>query len=220
MDVVDAGLSSSQRRVLEAVKRLDEATADELAEVLQVSSSAVRQHLSALRSAGFVNARQDRGQPGRPADRYSATERAESVFAMADTDLSIELLEYIDAEDPALVERIFERRRRRLVDSAQQRLDGATLSEQVHVVTELLDAQGYLADYEALGDDTFRITFHNCPIWGVASRFGQACSSELDFMRELIPDARVERTSHKTGGSHSCAYGISPVASGFDPNEE
>jgi predicted ArsR family transcriptional regulator len=38
-------------------------------------------------------------------------------------------------------------------------------------VTELLDDQGYLADFEAITDRHFRINLHNCAIWAVASRF-------------------------------------------------
>ncbi len=74
MAVTDAAPTPTQRRVLEALKRLGEATADELAVTLEVSSSAVRQHLGALRTAGLIDARQERGHAGRPADRYRATD--------------------------------------------------------------------------------------------------------------------------------------------------
>ena len=75
-------------------------------------------------------------------------------------------------------------------------------------MTELLDAQGYLADFDKLDDDHFRINLHNCPIWTVANRFRQACNAELDLLRELIPDATVQRITHKTAGAHTCAYDI------------
>ncbi len=52
MSVTDAAPSPTQRRVLEALKRHGEATADELAATLEVSSSAVRQHLSACTLRG------------------------------------------------------------------------------------------------------------------------------------------------------------------------
>ena len=58
MVTADTGPSPTQRRVLEALKRRGEATADQLAETLEISASAVRQHLSALRSAGLIAARQ------------------------------------------------------------------------------------------------------------------------------------------------------------------
>ena len=41
-------------------------------------------------SAGLIAARQERGQPGRPADRYHATERTEPLFETNDGGFSIE----------------------------------------------------------------------------------------------------------------------------------
>ncbi len=215
MAVTDAAASTSptptptptQRRVLEALKRHGEATADELADTLEISPSAVRQHLGALRSAGLIEARLDHGHTGRPADRYHATERAEPLF-VGTGDLSIELLELVDDEDPELVDRMFDRRRRRLVDGAQAHLAGAAIEERVGQVTELLAAQGYLCDWEQLADDHFRINLHSCAIWAVASRFRKACASELEFLQGVLPDAAVTRVTHKTSGAHTCAYDI------------
>lgn len=207
MPVTDAAPSPPQRRVLEALKRQGEATADELAATLGVSSSAVRQHLGALRAAGLIEARRHAGPTGRPADRYHATERTEPLFVAPD-DLSIELLELVDDEQPELVDRIFDRRRRRLVDDAQAQLADTPVAERVARVTELLDAQGYLCDWEQLDDDHFRINLHSCAIWSVASRFRKACASELEFLQGVLPDAAVTRVTHKTSGAHTCAYDI------------
>lgn len=206
--------SATQRRVLVAVKRRGEATADELAAALDISASAVRQHLSGLRSAGFVVARQERGQAGRPADRYRATDLAETLFGVTDSSLSLELLEHMEEEDPELVDRVFERRRRRLVEAAQEQVAGRPMGERVTLVTELLDDQGYLADSETLSESHYRINLHSCALWGVATRYKQACTAELNFIRDLIPDATVERVTHKTAGAHTCAYEITLPAAG------
>ena len=207
MVTANAAPSATQRRVLEVLKRHGEATADELATALEVSSSAVRQHLSALRAAGLIEARQDRGQTGRPADRYHATQRTEPLFVTPD-DLSIELLELVEDEHPDLVDRVFDRRRQRLVDDAEAHLAGTSIEERIARVTELLDAQGYLCDWEQVADDHFRINLHNCAIWTVASRFRKACASELEFLQGVLPDASVARVTHKTSGAHTCAYDI------------
>ncbi len=203
-----AGLSPTQRHVLEVVKRHGEVTPDELADALDISSSAVRQHLTALRSAGLVVSHKDHGHVGRPAERYRATTLAEPLFAPASDRLPIELLEHVEAEEPELITRVFDRRRRKMVDEVANRFTDKTIDEQVAVLTELLDEQGYLADFEAVTDDHFRINLHNCAIWGVANRYPQACASELDYLRALIPDAQVQRVTHKTSGAHTCAYDI------------
>ena len=35
----------------------------------------------------------------------------------------------------------------------------------------------------------YRIIEHNCAIWAVAQRYGQACTSEIDFIRAVLPEA-------------------------------
>jgi len=209
METAGAAISPAQRRVLEALKRAGEATADELAATLEISSSALRQHLSALRSAGLIAAHQERGQPGRPADHYRATEGTEQLFGTAASTLSIELLKHIEEEDPTLVNRVFERRRRDQVEVAREGLADESVDERVLHLTELLDEQGYLADCETIDRDHLRINLHSCPLWAVASHYRQACNSELEFFRELLPEANVERVTHKTAGAHSCTYEVS-----------
>lgn len=208
MDVVRIAPSPTQRRVLVEVKRSGEATADELANALGISASAVRQHLSALRAAGLVDAHREPGRRGRPADRYHATAQADPLFGAADDALSIELLGHIEEEDPELVGRVFERRRRRLVADARARMADASTDDRIAILTDLLDAQGYLADSERLADGRHRISLHNCAMWSVASRYRQACASEIDFMRDLLPEATVQRVTHKTAGAHACVYEI------------
>jgi DeoR family transcriptional regulator, suf operon transcriptional repressor len=203
-----APITPPQRRVLVALKRGGELTADELAEALEISASGVRQHLSALRAAGYVDSRQERGQPGRPADRFSTTEQTEALFSRSTGDLSIELLSHLEEEDPALVTMVFERRRRRRVEEAQDRLAGKTVHEKVAVLAELLDAEGYLADFLEDQPGHFRINLHSCAIWAIAARYGQACNTELEFLRDLVPEAKVDRVTHKTAGAHTCVYEI------------
>lgn len=207
MDIDDAALSPSRRHVLETLKRHGDATAEELAGTLDISSSAVRQHLAALRSAGLIAARQERGHAGRPADRYHATALTERLFAPA-SDLAVDLLDQLDEEDPALIDRVFERRRRKLVERALVELEGLSLAERVAALADELDAQGYLADFQDVGDGHYLINLHGCAVWAVANRYRQACDAELRFIQDILSDATVQRVTHKTAGAHTCAYEI------------
>ena len=56
----------------------------------------------------------------------------------------------------------------------------------------------------------FRIVEHNCAIWAVAQRYGQACTSEIDFIRTVLPGATVERVQHMVAGGPHCAYEVRP----------
>ena len=209
-DVPDSldSLTPAQRQVLVALKRRGQASAGELATALGVTASGVRQHLAALRSAGFVQCRQERGRPGRPVDLYYGTDLAEAVVSKTSGALILELLEAIEDEDPEPLLHLFQQGRRRRVKDVQDQLRGKDLPDRIAALAKILDGEGYLSAFEEITDDTYRITLHNCAIWGVASRYPQACSSELDFLREVLTDANVERVDHKIAGAHVCGYQI------------
>ena len=208
--VPPVNLSAAQRQVVVALKRRGEASAEELAEALGITPSGVRQHLAALRAAGIVAARQERGRSGRPTDLYHSTDLAEAVLSKISVDLSVELLGHIEEEDPQLVSRIFERRRDRRVEQARTQMAGKNLDEKVAFLAGMLDEEGYLTDFEKLPGGAYRMTLHSCAIWAVASRYGQACATELEFLREVLPQVEVERVAHKAAGAYVCGYEVRP----------
>lgn len=204
--------------ILAALKRQGEARAEDLAVSLGVTVSALRQHLVALTAEGLVGHREVRSGPGRPKHFYFLMPAAESLFPKTYDELTNELLDYVADESPELLERVFERRRERRVAGAQARLAaaGPLLADRVAELARILDEDGYLAEVvpsPASGSDGgFRVVEHNCAILGVAARYGQACVSELDFIRTVLPDATVERVSHMMAGQRQCAYEITPRA--------
>ena len=109
-----------------------------------------------------------------------------------------------------MVDRLFERRRQRRVDNAHARLDGKPFPERVSELARILDEDGYLASVEEGEDGAWWIVEHNCAILEVAIRYGQACSSEIGFLREVMPDADIERLSHMASGDFHCGYKVSP----------
>jgi len=216
-----SNLSTAQREILIAIKRRGEASADELAEALSITPSAVRQHLATLKSAGFVASRQMRGRPGRPADLYHSTEMGETCSTNESTsDFSVELLGLIEHEDPNLIVRIFDRRRSRRVEQFREKIAGMSLGEALSALAADLDAEGYMARVDTLGHESYRLTLHSCPIWMVASHYGQACNSELEFMQELLPDITVKRVVHKVAGAYVCAYEIDKAATALEPTSQ
>jgi len=208
--VTTAAPPTTRRAILLTIKKRGEARAEEIAEALSITPSAVRQHLGGLHSEGLVSVREQRGGAGRPKHWYSIAPGAESLFPKTYGDLTCELLDYAAAEDGELVDRLFDRRRDRRVAAARSRLAGKGFEERVAELAAILDEDGYLASVERADDGTWRIVEHNCAILEVALRYGQACSSEIGFLREVMPDCTIERVSHMVAGAHHCAYEIRP----------
>ena len=205
--------SATRRAILLTIKKRGEARAEDLAEALAITPSAVRQHLSALLAEGLVGVREQRGGAGRPKHFYSVTPSAEDLFPKTYGDLTCELLDYLTIEEPGMVDKLFDRRRQRRVEQAEARLAGRSFPERVAELARILDEDGYLAAVEQAehdddADQTWYIVEHNCAILEVAFRYGQACSSEIGFLREVMPDAEIDRITHMASGQHHCAYRI------------
>ena len=209
-----ATLPEGRRRVLYAVRRRGEATAEQVAEQLRMTVSGARQHLTALVEDGLAETTESepQGRRGRRALVYNVTPAGDALFPKAYAELTNELLGYLADEQPSALEFLFARRRDQRIASAQQRLGRRSeLADRVAELTRILDEDGYLASWEETGDRGYRVVEHNCAIWAVASRYGQACTSELDFIRALLPDCQVERTQHMVEGARRCAYEIHPT---------
>lgn len=205
-----AELPATRRELLVNLRKRGEARAEDLASALGITVGAVRQHLQGLAAADLVVHREERPGPGRPRHVYRLAPAAEALFPRAYGELTVELLDYIGDEDPDLIARAFERRRRARVERTVQRLTGLDFDARVAEVARVLDEDGYLAEVERLDDEAggWRILEHNCAILAVAQRYGHACGAEIAFLREVLPDADVTRVSHILTGAHACAYEV------------
>lgn len=205
-----ASLPPTRRELLELIKRQGEVDAETLAARLGITLSGTRQHLATLTADGLVTHRRERTGPGRPKHRYTLTPAGDALFPRNYVELANELLAYVEDEDPALLERIFDKRARRRLDRARHRAEGLSFPEKVKLVAAILDEDGYLADFAERPDGAFVITEHNCAVLAVAQKYRHACSTELDFLQALLPDATVTRIAHRLNGGHVCAYLVEP----------
>ena len=201
-------LPSGRRGILIALRKLGEAAIGELAGVLRISPSAVRQQLGPLEAAGLIEHRRVPGAVGRPRHLYRLAAEAEPLFPKSYGGLAAEILDHVASEDPELLERAFARRAAGRTERALARLAGRPFGERVAELARILDEDGYLADFARAPDGSYRIVEHNCAILEVARRHAGACTSELAFLRDAMPDAEIERVAHMMAGAHVCAYAI------------
>lgn len=220
-------VSAAQRSVLYAVRRRGEATVTDIAEMLDMTPSGARQHLTGLAEAGLLEtgeAARVPGQQGRSERTYSIAPAAEALFPRAYGELTNQLLRYVPA---GAVAEAFEHRRNDRIEGARARLAGkqtkqtkqtkqskqsksskSSFATKVTELAKILDEDGYLASVEPLPDGGFRVAERNCAIFAVAREHPQACSTELEFLRAALPEAEIERVTHMMAGAHSCSYEI------------
>ena len=208
-------LTDAKRRIVDRLKRVEHATAPELAEVFELTDTAVRQHLDALEIAGLVE--RTRGAApgrGRPPVWWRLAPDATGLFPDRHGDLTVELIRSIrEALGDEALDRIVATRSRHQLDSYRGQLPGtgSPVSVRVRRLAELRTDEGYLAEVVPDGDD-FVLIEHHCPICDAARTCQGLCSSELElFQAALGDDVSVRREQHLLGGDSRCAYRISTV---------
>jgi predicted ArsR family transcriptional regulator len=203
-------LPAGRRAVLYAVRGRGDATVEQVAEDLDITESGARQHLRALADdglVGLVEVPRGAGERGRPQHTYHVSELGDALFPKAYSALTNELLGYLEDEDPTTIARLFTRRRQHRIDAARARLARhRSLAARVEELAAILDGDGYLATAEQVDRNTFRVVEHNCAIAQIARRHGEACTSEIEFIRAVLPDTTVERVHHMVAGDRHCAY--------------
>lgn len=204
-------LSDTKRRIVERLKRVESATASDLAGEFGLTDTALRQHLDALEAAGLVT--RSMTEPtgrGRPPVHWQLAPAASLGFPDRHGELSVDL---IDSVRSALGERALDRviaaRSDRQVTAYSVALDGADdLGERLARLADIRSDEGYLAEVHA-DNDAFILIEHHCPIRDAASACGALCSAELDvFQRSLGSTVTVSRTQHVLAGDRRCAYRV------------
>jgi predicted ArsR family transcriptional regulator len=202
-----------RREILDRLRRDGPASPDQLAAAIGASRTGVLQQLRALENTHFVNRETVRHGVGRPRHLYDVTADAQQLFPSNYDGLAAGLLAAIGAVGgDALIEQVFQARRRQIGDRVRRELDdrvgpGAPFIERVRELAVIQDELGYLADADVDGDGTIRLREHNCAILDVARGQRSACDAELDLFREVL-GADVVRETHIASGDRCCSYRI------------
>jgi predicted ArsR family transcriptional regulator len=208
-------MTDAKRRLVERLKRVDAATAGELAAEFELTDTAVRQHLESLQEAGLVrrvvapaSAGGSQGR-GRPAARWQLTAAASGAFPDRHVDLTVELIESIRSElgEDAL-NQVIDARSKRQTEQYRALVGNGTVAVRVRRLAEQRNAEGYVAEVVADGPDLVLVE-HHCPICVAATTCRGLCTSELEVFRAALGDnVTVERVQHLFNGDQRCAYRI------------
>lgn len=206
-----------RNEILLRLRREGPSSPDQLATAIGASRTGVLQQLRALEQAHFVSRQTVRHGVGRPRHLYDVTPDAQELFPTNYDGLAAGLLSAIGAVGgDALIEQVFQARRRQIGDRVKRNLDervgaDAPLAERVRALAVLQDELGYLADADIEADGTIRLREHNCAILDVARGQRSACDAELDLFRDVL-GADVVRETHIASGDRCCSYRIEPAA--------
>lgn len=203
-------------------------TASALAQILDLTTAAVRRHIIALEADNQIvehEVRTDaaRGR-GRPARHYVVTDSGRESLTEGYSDLALKALTYmkqVAGEDTvegfaAFRTRELERRYTPVVEAA-----GKDPRRRAQALADALTDDGYAASVRPVGDGNFALQLcqGHCPISDAASEFPQLCDAELVAFSRIL-DLDVRRLATLVQGEHVCTTHIPLGGYATTPNQK
>ena len=199
-------LGSTQQKLLRRLLVAPQgATVEQLCEALHVTHNAVRQHLTALIAAGFVQRGIARATGGRPQSRYVLLPAGRELFPRNYGLIAASMLErlYADA-GKAGVQALLGDMGRQLGAAAAERINAVDDDETAQALAEQLDALGY----EALAvkrDGETQVEAYNCVFHALAKAHPDVCRFDLSFM-EAATGRPIQHMECLLRGGHACRF--------------
>ena len=196
-------------RLLMLLKTRGAMTTRRLADALEISVPAVRQHLKGLE--GLVECEVVRRGVGRPAQWWRLTAEGQQRFPDTHAELTVRLIGFIeDGLGQTALETVLQHAYQRNLRAYNERLGGVrTLGGRVKRLATIRSEEGYMAEACRSGAGWVLVE-HHCPICAAAERCQGFCRNELELFRNVLgEDVRVERTEYLLDGGERCAYFIS-----------
>ncbi len=202
-------MQTTRQQILDYLRRHGRGTVKELGQLLGLTSTGIRQHLTVLERDNLVEAREERGRVGRPTLVYSITATADDLFPKAYDQLLSVLLEEMRATvGNEQIYQILQRVARRLAEPHLDGVDGQPLGERVKAAAEVLERQGCVAEVSQ-EDGEYLIDEYSCPFPKAAERDRSVCALHVEFV-SLITDADIRLTRSLLRGESACTYRVRP----------
>jgi len=202
---------TTREELLHALKKQGPQTAADLSQSLQISATAVRQHLDRLQAEGWVELAGLRRGNGRPGHIYALTSQADRLFSQQYDRLALDLLNALEhlPNGSELLRDVLAARRQLLHERSGPRLAGRVLQEQIAIISEIMGERGNLAEHVRQPDGSHLLIEHHCSIGQVAARYPLLCEEEQMWLQESL-QVRVERLRSRAGGDPTCTFRVIP----------
>ncbi|MEO8458112.1 MAG: winged helix-turn-helix transcriptional regulator [Chloroflexota bacterium] len=204
-------MQSTRQQILEYLQRHGRGTVKELGELLGLTSTGIRQHLTVLERDDLVEAREERGRVGRPTLVYSLTNKADSLFPKTYDLLASVLLEEIrSGQGNNQLHQMLHKVAKRLAAPFEERVAGKTLAERVPEVAAILEEQGCMTDWSTDANGDYVIDEYTCPFPKIAQVDRAVCALHVEFVGILTGgDAKLTRSLMR--GERACTYRVRPA---------
>lgn len=202
----------TRQRIIDLLKKHEQVTVDDLAQVIGLTPMAVRHHLNVLLAENLVEVTQTRPRlkAGRPVQVYGLTDKAQEFYPQNYfhlTDLMVQ--ELSDRLGRAGVTDVFEGMAGRLLAEAPQPSEALSLEERLDCLVTFLRGKGYTVEWER-DHQTYLLYHLDCPYRRLAQRHHEICLMDKKVITALLKIAPA-RVSCIAQYDDKCTYIILPA---------
>ena len=196
-------IESPAGKILDYLQRHGEATVKDLEELMGISTTAVREHLTHLQAKDLVATRLVRNGPGRPHAVYSLTPEAHSLFPKEyDTLTNMLLREIASQEGPTRLQLLLDAVGERLAEEYGSQVAGEGIEERLAALRTVLERRGIPVEIQPAGDG-FRL--FACPYFGVMQEHAGVCAMERRMVEQVLGEQIVLEGTIREG-RRSCRF--------------
>lgn len=201
---------TTKEKILYILKKDGEISMKELVTHFTISDIAVRKHVQSLVWDGFIKKRRKRQAVGRPYHLYSLTKKGHHTFPNQYEELPVQLLQGLEKlEGKETVDRLLQLRSNEEEKEIEQHLSTEHFDERIREVIKMQEEKGYMIDFHKNDRGDYEMRIFNCPIYNLASHYGQVCVNEEAKYQNLFPNCKVKLKSRLTKGAQYCSWIIS-----------
>lgn len=202
-------------RILHLLKTRGPQSAQQLADVLELTSMGARRQLESWQEKGLVEWEDFAEKIGRPTRRWKLSAAGHARFPDRHGDLTVQIIHQVrNLFGEKGLDKLISARETETEELYVAALAKAkSLKAKVKALAEARNAEGYMAQMEVQADGSLLLIEDHCPICAAAQSCQQFCRSELAvFQRVLGAQCIVERIEHLQAGARRCVYLVREIA--------
>lgn len=184
-------------------------TIDKIADSLEISRTAVQQHITSLEAKGYIERGKMTKTGGRPVQNYVLTDFGINLFPKQYAWFSEVLLTELKQEfGSEWLEQYLRKLGAKISASLRPQLERMSRAEQVNEVIRIMQDLGYEATLETTSPtETPTINACNCVYHGLAKEHNEVCKFDIALISCLL-NRDVEHIDCMARGDNICSFKI------------
>jgi predicted ArsR family transcriptional regulator len=207
---------STDRELLELLRRRGMMTVHDLVEAADVTATAVRLRLNRLMAQGLVERSVEHEGRGRPRHGYFLTEQAQVLLGQNYADLAMVLWgELKGFEDRAMGMKVLRRVADKLAERYRRQMPGRDVHERMADLKKLLSERGIDVEVDERGNLPV-LRQHSCPYHELAGVDRTVCGIEMRMFEKAL-DSDLKLSQCRLDGHRCCEFEVRQPSTVAEP---